>query len=248
MKTIDTDIEKLFECLKLCKPYFSDTWKLKYNAFLSEEHLFRLAKIGWPYLKNENITFTLPSQFITQIQFTEQYIQKLKEGFESIVNRKTTDYKSSELITLAAQIEDINIEDLLILSGQRLSSTSWNTIEALPPNYETLLKACLKPFNKHLSIGVKQWEKHEGRPGDTFWPTRTGNSAEKEEKVKGLIEHLFEHLEWWNTYFHYQHEMVFEIRTKTGHGMRWKLEDFSFIGFLEPFIDFEYKPDSIKKV
>ncbi|WBX78052.1 hypothetical protein PG911_07290 [Tenacibaculum ovolyticum] len=27
---------------------------------------------------------------------------------------------------------------------------------------------------------------------------------------------------WWNVYYHYKHELVYEVRIASGHGARWK--------------------------
>jgi hypothetical protein len=35
---------------------------------------------------------------------------------------------------------------------------------------------------------------------------------------------------------HFQHEVVYEARVRSGHGARWAQGGAEFIGFLEPFL------------
>jgi len=51
------------------------------------------------------------------------------------------------------------------------------------------------------------------------------------------VEALLEEATWWNAFEHYSQGLVYEVRVPTGHGARWTLSDYQFIGFLDPFLD-----------
>ncbi len=55
--------------------------------------------------------------------------------------------------------------------------------------------------------------------------------------MKTIVEKILNNVTWWNVYFHYKHELVYEVRVKTGHGIRWKLSNLDLVGFVEPFDD-----------
>ena len=59
-----------------------------------------------------------------------------------------------------------------------------------------------------------------------------------EEATKAAVTRIIEEKTWWNTFIHYKHDVVYEIRIASGEGIRWKKSEseLELIGFLEPFL------------
>ncbi|MBD3903455.1 hypothetical protein NAL32_00135 [Chryseobacterium sp. Ch-15] len=135
------------------------------------------------------------------------------------------------------QLEEIPFEHWLNILGQRLTSASLRDENAIPPLKSLLIEACEKSFNKEISIAQRAWEKHVGRMEDQFWGEVKGNNHQKQQIVMQKINFILENKTWWNVFFHYKHELVFEVREKDGHGIRWSHGGKNLIGFLEGFIN-----------
>lgn len=207
-------------------PLFSDVWKEKYHLILAEEHLESLSK-NIERFKNGNSDFQLP-YFNEEIQFDRAKsftlfleIFEKKDSAESIVH----------------QLEEISFEHWLNILGQRLTSASIRDESAIPPLKSILIESCQKSFNNEITLGQRAWEKHVGRMEDEFWGEVKGNNQQKQKVVMEKIHHILDNQTWWNTFFHYKHHLVFEIREKNGHGIRWSHEGTQLIGFLETFIN-----------
>ncbi|MBB4807941.1 hypothetical protein HNP38_003257 [Chryseobacterium defluvii] len=207
-------------------PLFSAFWKEKYHAVLAEEHLqsienniqrFKEGVLDWdmPYF-NEEIKINRNESF---------------NIFISILESQIPDQVKAE------KLEKIPFEHWLNILGQRLTSASIRDENAIPPLKNTLIESCQKLFNHEITIAQRAWEKHVGRMEDPFWGEVKGNNKEKQEKVMERIHHIIDHKTWWNVFFHYKHELVFEIREKEGHGIRWSHGGTQLIGFLETFIN-----------
>ena len=134
-------------------------------------------------------------------------------------------------------LEAMPFEHWLNILGQRLTSASIRDENAIPPLKTTLIKACEEPFNSEITIAQRAWEKHIGRIDDDFWGEIKGNNQQKQEKVMAKIHDILDNRTWWNVFFHYKHELVFEVREKEGHGIRWSYGGTKLIGFLEKFIN-----------
>lgn len=70
---------------------------------------------------------------------------------------------------------------------------------------------------------------------DCFWGEVNGNNQQKQQMVMEKIRNILDHKTWWNIFFHYKHGLVYEVREKEGHGIRWGQGGILFIGFLENF-------------
>jgi len=138
-----------------------------------------------------------------------------------------------------ALFERTNIKDFLIVLGLRLTSATDTTVNAIPPLNEDVFKESFVQHNLHVSKAVRAFEKHSERTTNNFWGKVTGNPKQKEEKVKELINYILEQKTWWNIFYHYKHELIYEVRIASGHGARWKKSNLEFIGFVEPFINSE---------
>jgi len=92
-------------------------------------------------------------------------------------------------------------------------------------------------YNDQICIATRAWEKHIGRSEDEFWGVMKGNSRDKDEKIRSRIHQMIDQKTWWNVFFHYKHELVYEIRVASGHGIRWNNTGTQLIGFLEPFLE-----------
>ncbi|WP_291885022.1 hypothetical protein [Chryseobacterium sp.] len=137
----------------------------------------------------------------------------------------------------AQKLEEIPFEHWLNILGQRLTSASIRDEKAIPPSRKVLIEACQKSFNEEITIAQRAWEKHVGRMEDQFWGEVKGNNRQKQEKVMEKINFILDNKTWWNVFFHYKHELVFEVREKGGHGIRWSHGGKHLIGFLEVFIN-----------
>ena len=146
---------------------------------------------------------------------------------------------NEEKLENALRIQKTKMEDFLIVLGQRLTSASVRNEEAIPPLDSDLLVASFQLYNNQISKAVRAFEKHSERLEKNFWGKVKGNPQQKEEKVREILKFVFEHKTWWNVYYHFQHELVYEIRVASGHGVRWKISNLDFIGFVEPFLNSE---------
>lgn len=207
-------------------PLISDSWKEKYQGILEEEHLKRLEENIRKY-KNDALEWDLP-------YFNEEIKINRADSFDKLINiLGSTD--SDEV--KAKHLEIIPIEDWLIVLGQRLTSASIRDENAVPPLQNVLIDACKESFNNEITIAQRAWEKHTGRMEDNFWGEVKGNNQQKQEKVMQKIHYILENKTWWNIFFHYKHGLVFEVREKQGHGIRWSHGGKKLIGFLEKFIN-----------
>ncbi|SEL70871.1 hypothetical protein SAMN04487910_3128 [Aquimarina amphilecti] len=218
----------LFSILQNSKQFLSDSWRERYADFLQEEHLQVFSKNLEHYHQ-----FGVPDKHPLP-HFDEEITSSLSEAFknfETLLGNQNTEARNWAKI-----IETTPFENLLILIGQRWTSASLKNEKAIPPLKETLLASCFTPFNHQICIATRAWEKHIGRSTDNFWGEIKGNPAQKEEKVQQRILEIIENKTWWNIFYHYQHEYVYEIRVPSGHGIRWSADGTKLIGFLEPFL------------
>jgi len=215
--------------MEMFKPYIrliSNSWKEKYQAVLATEHLQTMEDNILKF-QNNNLEWELP-------YFNEEIKTDRKESFTLFINifqNKDTDEVKAD------HLEKIPFEHWLNILGQRLTSASVRDENAVPPLKDTLLEACRKPFNSEITIAQRAWEKHIGRMDDEFWGEIKGNNLQKQEKVIEKISSVLDNRTWWNVFYHYKHELVFEVREKEGHGIRWSHGGKQMIGFLEVFIN-----------
>ncbi|MGD1320420.1 hypothetical protein [Chryseobacterium sp. 2R14A] len=207
-------------------PLFSEQWREKYQAILAEEHLKSL---------NENIQkFKAQTLDLDLPFFNEEIKINRDESFNLFIN--ILESKNSDEVK-AKQLEEIPFEHWLNILGQRLTSASLRDENTIPPLKTLLIEACEKPFNNEITIAQRAWEKHVGRLDDLFWGELKGNNQQKQQAVMEKINYILDHKTWWNVFFHYKHELVFEVREKEGHGIRWRHGGKNLIGFLEGFIN-----------
>lgn len=209
-----------------CISLFSEEWKDKYNAILEQEHLEILEK-NIQKFKENTLELHLP-------YFNEEIIIDRQESFEKFMTILESNDSDEVKIKL---LEAVPFEHWLNILGQRLTSASIRDENAIPPLKSTLINACQEPFNNEITIAQRAWEKHIGRMDDDFWGEIKGNNQQKQEKVMAKIHDILDNRTWWNVFFHYKHELVFEVREKEGHGIRWSHGGTKLIGFLEKFIN-----------
>lgn len=207
-------------------PLFSEAWKNQYKAILVQEHLANLDK-NIHRFKEETLDWDFP-YFNEEIKINRQ---ESFEKFITILESNNSDEVKAKLL------EAIPFEHWLNILGQRLTSASIRDESAIPPLKSVLINACQEPFNNEITIAQRAWEKHIGRMDDDFWGQIKGNNQQKQEKVMAKINNILENKTWWNVFFHYKHELVFEVREKEGHGIRWSHGGTKLIGFLEKFIN-----------
>jgi hypothetical protein len=207
-------------------PLISNLWKEKYQAIIAEEHLQSMENNILKF-KDNKLEWELP-------YFNEEIKIDRKESFELFIN--IFQINDSDEVR-ALQLEKIPFEGWLNILGQRLTSASIRDENAVPPLNHVLLEACSKPFNSEITIAHRAWEKHIGRMDDQFWGEIKGNNRQKQEKVMEKINYILDNRTWWNVFYHYKHELVFEVREKGGYGIRWSHGGKQLIGFLEKFIN-----------
>ncbi len=207
-------------------PLFSEAWKKKYQSVLEPEHLNALS---------ENIqNFRIKISDWDLPYFNEEIKTDREESFTLFSDI----FKSEEPDEIKAQkLEEIPFKHWLNILGQRMTSASIRDETAVPPLRKTLIEACQKPFNDEITIAQRAWEKHVGRMEDQFWGEVKGNNEQKQKIVMEKINFILDNTTWWNVFFHYKHELVFEVRAKSGHGIRWSHGGQQLIGFLEVFIN-----------
>lgn len=207
-------------------PLFSKDWKEKYHLILADEHLQSLHE-NIQKFKAQTLDLDLPF-------FNEEIKIERAESFKLFIN--ILDSEDLDIIKVQ-QLEEISFEHWLNNLGQRITSASVRDENAIPPLKSLLIEACEQPFNNEITIAQRAWEKHVGRLDDEFWGEVQGNNQQKQQKVMEKIHYILDHKTWWNVFFHYKHELVFEIREKEGHGIRWSHGGKRLIGFLEFFIN-----------
>ncbi|MDQ1858267.1 hypothetical protein [Chryseobacterium sp. WLY505] len=215
--------------MNMFEPYialFSEPWKDQYKALLAKEHLENLEK-NIHRFKEGILDWDFP-------YFNEEIKINRQESFEKFL--KILDDNDSDEVKVQL-LEAIPFEHWLNVLGQRLTSASIRDENAVPPLKAILINACKEPFNNEITIAQRAWEKHIGRMDDDFWGEIKGNNQQKQEKVMAKINDIFDHKTWWNVFFHYKHGLVFEVREKEGHGIRWSHGGTKLIGFLEKFIN-----------
>jgi hypothetical protein len=205
---------------------FSDSWKQKFHAILAQEHLENLSD-NIHHFKNKISDWDLP-------YFNEEIKLDRAESFILFIN--VIESQDSDEVK-ANKLEEIPFEHWLNILGQRLTSASIRDENAIPPLKNILIESCQKPFNNEITTAQRAWEKHVGRTDDQFWGEVKGNNQQKQQKVMEKINYIIENKTWWNVFFHYKHELVYEIREKNGHGIRWSHCGNQLIGFLEIFIN-----------
>ncbi|MGG5209833.1 hypothetical protein ACQWU4_12855 [Chryseobacterium sp. MIQD13] len=207
-------------------PLFSDSWKDQYQDVLAEEHLQNIDN-NLRKFQEHNFEWEFP-------YFNEEIKMDRKESFNLFINI----FQSNDTDEVkASRLEKIPFEHWLNILGQRMTSASIRDENAVPPLQNILLEACRKPFNSEITIAQRALEKHIGRMDDQFWGEIKGNNQQKQEKVMEKIIYILNNRTWWNVFYHYKHELVFEVREKEGHGIRWSHGGKQLIGFLEKFIN-----------
>ncbi|WP_397364069.1 hypothetical protein [Olleya sp. R77988] len=227
---------KLTQLIKDSKPLFSIEWLLVNDVFFQDEYLQKFSKQLIDFHEN-NTPKHLPLP-----HFSEEITPDLNNVFsifKSIIivldaNNFISNKANQNLISNT--IQKTPFESVLQIMGQRQTPATIKTSQGLPLKKQEMIDSGLKPYNNQISVGVRAWEKHIDRTDDAFWGKISGSPQVKQNTVKNIITNIINNHTWWNTFYHYKHQTVFEIRVKSGHGMRWSKEDKSLIGFLEPFL------------
>lgn len=210
--------------------YLDANWLARYKDFYTEEHFVQF---------NLNLKKRMNATEGDNTDALPFYQEEIKvDILETICNFKKIFSTQGETFEkkYATQLMSEPFENLLIVLGQRITAASVRDHNAIPPKKETLIKSCMKPYNEEMSIARRAREKHVGRGHTDFWGNISGNNARKEQHVLELIQYVIEHATWWNVFYHYKHELVYEIRIANGNGIRWNKEGTKLIGFLEPFL------------
>lgn len=221
-----------FNEIKAILPDLNSEWKEKYALFLTDESLNLFSENLISFYNQKEEVSRLPyfkEEIIVSLQEAVSYFKKVLEDFKN---------DSDQLkINLIEALEKTPFEIILLILGQRLTPASQRDQTGIPPAAAHLLESCFQPFNKDISIAARAWEKHVGRNKNSIFGEIKGNTIQKKEKVEKLVQYIIAHKTWWNIFYHYKHNLVYEIRIENGQGMRWTADGKQFIGFLEDFLE-----------
>ncbi|MGB0929920.1 MAG: hypothetical protein ACPGVB_04040 [Chitinophagales bacterium] len=221
--------------------HLSIAWKEKHADLFVTEHWNNFINQFNRYLKEKPTEFRLPYFNKEVTPPINQIMTYFKSAYHTIIQEEKCPQNA-----WAKVLQNAPFEYLLIVLGQRLTPASITDERAIPPLRQNLVESCAETYNGEICVGTRAWEKHVGRSEKTspqppskgeFWGEIKGTPAEREQYVKNLVLQLIDNKTWWNVFFHYKHELVYEIRIESGHGIRWNKGGTSIIGFLEPFIN-----------
>lgn len=184
--------------------------------FFSDKGVIRL-----PPFFSEECTPSIESIVFPFLQALEQWRKDLERGVSQFVQA----------------FETTPLRDILLILGQRYTSSSIKDEKAIPPLPENLEKAFNKPYKHTLTTGARAWCKHVNRTEESFWGIVKGNDQLKNRQANQILTQILDKHTWWNVFEHYKHGLVYEARLPSGHGARWYHTGHTFIGFLEPFLD-----------
>lgn len=221
--------ENLYQKLLFVKEEILQRNSNHYLVHFKNEHLEEFANNLYSYAESKEFLnkFNLPF-------FDEEIKVDRNESFKEFLF-----LFNEEQLESALKVQKTKVEDFLIVLGQRLTSASLRNEKAIPPLDNDLFVASFQLYNSQISKVVRAFEKHSERLEKNFWGKVKGNPKQKEEKVREILKFVFKHKTWWNVYYHFQHELVYEVRVASGHGVRWKMSNLDFIGFVEPFLNSE---------
>lgn len=223
-------MEKIFNKLSKVQKELKEKkiahWLLRFE----EEHLQKLSSQIKGFYENPLFLeqFKLPV-------FSEEIEVNREKIFEQFVVLAS----ENELEKLVKEIQSVALEDALVVLGQRITQATVQNEQGIPPLDTLVYEESFRSYNTQISKAVRAFEKHAERYQNTFWGKISGNPRKKEKKVKEYVTEFLKAKTWWNVYYHYKHELVYEVRIASGHGARWKVSSLEFIGFVEPFLDEE---------
>ena len=155
------------------KSFLSDEWKAQYGAFLEKEHLSLLSRNVYAIYRNDF------SKIQGKPNFEEEIIPDIKKAFVifkeqfKILKKHNFEWNVLTRKAFATALEQTPFADILILTGQRLTSASIQDEHGIPPLQKDLIKHSFKPHNDQISKAVRAWEKHAQRSTESFWGSVT---------------------------------------------------------------------------
>lgn len=156
------------------------------------------------------------------------------EEYETVFSKflkEDSGFVPNHIVDLLSKLE---LQELLVLLGQRITPASIRDERAVPPRYDDLIASANSMYNDRLSHAARARAKHGFRCRERYWGEIRGPPDAQNTESQSIIEHMLQNHSWWNVFGHFKHERVYEIRDKTGHGCRWDIDTMEFIGFVEP--------------
>jgi hypothetical protein len=184
---------------------------------------------------HKQLPFNLPLPY-----FKDEITPSLKDCFSyfeaplHVFHQEESEEK--KLALFANAIQTAGVENILVLMGQRITPGSIRDTRAIPPLRSTLIQSASTIYSGKLTCAAREWSKHTNRSQDNFWGEIKGDDEIKNQLSIDFVLHVLKDSTWWNVFWHYKHEMVYESRVPSGHGARWGMDGNIFIGFLEPFL------------
>ncbi len=217
--------------------FLPEAFQTEHARLFAPEHLEKLAKQLVLFHQNGLPVDRLPPYFDEE---TTPPPGPVFAPFENVLQEfEVETAESSELPRgLAQAMLTVGCSGLLLLLGQRRTPASLDDARAIPPLRADLLAAGEKRHTPTdpLTVTARALAKHAARHPDPWWGKVTGTVPQKNAAGRSILERLLEAPTWWNCFGHCKHQVVYEVRVRTGHGARWSLDPMALIGFLEPFV------------
>lgn len=204
----------------------------KTERFWCEAHLSKIANNLEKFAQTQALQQPPPT---LTVECTPP-LNEVYQHFEKFLQMWQSDSNNSELATAFAQsIQQAGIFHMLVLLGQRITPASITDERAIPQTKEHLMKSAMSIYKAGISNCARALTKHVNRYTGEFWGEISGSEKDKNAKAEKIVLGILENTTWWNVFGHYKHEIVYEARVESGHGVRWGCDGEDFIGFLEPF-------------
>ena len=131
----------------------------------------------------------------------------------------------------------INVDPIyiLVLQGMRITEGSVDTYPTFPDK-KYLIDLATSKYNNYLSQLARARSKHAFRCKSNYWGKISGSPNVQNAESLDYLYELLNNFTWWNYFGHFKNEIIFEMRDRTGHGMRWEYtpDNQRFIGLVEP--------------
>jgi len=232
-------MKNLTQLLLDCPQYLDHEWQQLHKDLFVKEHMEKLAKtLLHLLLSGTNDKRPLPH---FHVECTPSISIAFHHFAHVMLELQRNSFSLTEQGTrlLCKALQSAGCQNILILLGQRHTPASITDHRAIPPTTQELMSSAFEEAKQQLSVAARAWTKHVGRSEDQFWGQVKGSAQTKNKTAHQIVLSILENTTWWNVFYHYKHQYVYEARVKSGHGVRWGNKGKEFIGFLEPFLEEE---------
>ncbi|HEY8506323.1 MAG TPA: hypothetical protein VIL46_17185 [Gemmataceae bacterium] len=227
----------LLPVFRACAAELPAAFRAEHERLFAEEHLAALAE-RLEEFRRKGVPAGPPPPYLAaectaHLEEAFAFFHPALVAWEAAGNEETPEVVRAFAAALAAA----GCANLLLLLGQRRTPASVTDARAIPPLREVLLASADRPHTPGvaLTVAARALAKHAHRSPGAFWGTPSGPAERQNEHARQVLGQILGEKTWWNVFGHYQHELVYEARVRSGHGARWGHSGEEFIGFLEPF-------------